>query len=205
MFRRLLLFLIFASVASACAVASESGDAPEPVLSGVPAGVPATTEAGVAALSNASIDPNTCAGVLGDATGTHSRQTQSLTSTVQSSEQQIEAMCTASYETQIPGDPFLIATLIKFDSDDPAIARYEMIKEGFVVNDMPISEVKSAAEGLTDRLSVLIDGDGMGRISTFRKKNWSLTISVGPTTDASPWKAGDIDMIGMSIIERLQN
>ncbi len=201
MFRYLLLMLVFAFLVSACTVASKSGEAPEPVVSAVLA----TSEAGVAALSSASINPDTCEGVLGNAVGAHSRQTRSFTSTVQSSEQQIEAMCPVSYETQIPGDPFLTAALIKFDSDEPAIARYEMIKEGFVINDMPVSELNSADEALLDRVSVLIDRDGMGRIVALRKKNWLLTISIGPTTDVSPWTAGDAQMIGESIMERVQN
>lgn len=192
--------LVFVFLVSACAVASESGEAPEPVLSGVPE----TTAAGTAALSGAVI-PDTCSGVLGEATGTHSRQTESFTSTIQNSGQQIEAMCSASYETQIPGDPFLTITLIKFDSDEPAVERYEMIKEGFLVNDMAISEVNSADEALLDRFSVLIDSDGMGRIATFREKNWSVTVSVGPTMDVSPWNAADINMIGESIADRVQN
>ncbi len=201
MFRYLLQMLVFVLLVSACGIASESGEAPEPVLSVALA----TSEAGVAALSSASIDPDTCEGVLGNAVGAHSRKTRSFTSTVQSSDQQIEAMCSATYETQKPGDPFLTAALIKFDSDEPAIARYEMIKEGWVINDMPISEINNADEALLDRVSVLIDSDGMGRIVALRKKNWLLTISIGPTTDVSPWTAGDTQMIGESIMGRVQN
>ncbi len=99
----------------------------------------------------------------------------------------------------------LTAALIKFDSAEPAIARYEMIKEGWVINDMPVSEINNADEALPDRVSVLIDSDGMGRIVALRKKNWLLTISIGPTTVVSPWTAGDAQMIGESIMERVQN
>ena len=114
-------------------------------------------------------------------------------------------MCSATYETQKPGDPFLTAASIKFDSAEPAIARYEMVKEEWIINDMPVSEINNADEALPDRVSVLIDSDGMGRIVALRKKNWLLTISIGPTTVVSPWTAGDAQMIGESIMERVQN
>lgn len=197
--RSILLLAFTLLLVSACAVASESGEAPDPVSSNVAP----TSEAGAAAISAAVIDPRSCSGVLGPAIGTHSLETESFTETVQTSEQHIEAMCSASYETTVPGDPFLTVALIKFDSIEPAIDRYEMIKEGFVVNDLPISEVNSSDPGALDQLSALIDSDGMGRITVFRKQNWAISISVGPTTDVAPWTTGDLEMIGKSILERV--
>ena len=200
MSRYLFLTPLLAFLVSACFIASKSGEAPEPISS-IPL---ATSEAGVAALSGAPLDPDSCEGVLGSPPDTHTLKTRSLTRTVQSSEQQIESMCSATYETSTVGDPFLSAALIRFDSDEPAIARYEMIKEGFVVNNLPISELNSADEDLLDHVSVLIDSDGMGRVIALRKNNWLVTISIGPTTDVSLWTAGDAQMIGESIIDRVQ-
>ena len=78
MSRYLLLFPVLALVITACTISSKSGEAPEPVLSGALT----TSEAGIAALSTAAIDPDSCSGVLGAAQGVHSLQAQSFTSTV---------------------------------------------------------------------------------------------------------------------------
>lgn len=201
MSRYLLLLSFFAFVISAC-VTSESGDAPEPVLSG---GVIETSEAGAAALSSEPLNPETCAGVLGSPPGSHTLELQSLTETVQDGDQQVDAMCSAVYETSNSGDPFLAVALIKFDSDGPAIERYELLKQVFVAQGYPISEVNSADERLLDRVSALIDSDGIGRTTVLRQNNWVLTVSIGPTTGDSLWTPDDVQMIGESIIKRAQN
>ena len=114
-------------------------------------------------------------------------------------------MCAAVYETSNPGDPFLSIALIRFDSDDAAEARYELLKDAFVAQGVAISEVDNAAEGLVDRVSALIDRDGIGRMTILRQKSWVLSASVGPTTDDSLWTTVDIQLIGESIIGRAQN
>ena len=66
-------------------------------------------------------------------------------------------MCSAVFQTSNPGEPFLAVALLKFDSDTPAIAHYELLKDAFVALNHPISEVNSADDGLLDRFSALID------------------------------------------------
>ena len=117
----------------ACGVASESGEAPEPVV--VPA--LATTESGSGAISVAEIDPATCNGVLAPVTGRFSLETQSLTDTVKESQPQILSMCSAIYETVEVGGEFLTIALIEFDSGSSATSHYEMIKNVFIENDWP--------------------------------------------------------------------
>jgi hypothetical protein len=198
MSRTVFVLLILALVASACTVTSKSGEASEPVRSNELT----STDAGNIALTTAEIDATTCSGVLGAAPEGLVLNTESLTSTAVSEAQQIELTCAASYESSIPGDPFMTATLTKFESDGPAIERYEMIKEGFVTNNHPISELNSADENLTDQVSALIDGDGVGRTIVLRKKSKLVTVSIGPTMAAVPWTAADIEIIGKSILER---
>jgi hypothetical protein len=129
---------------------------------------------------------------------------QSLTDSGQGGSENIDSMCAAVYETANPGDPFLTVALIGFSADDAAAAHYDLLKGVFVTQGVAISEVDSAEEDLLDRVSALIDSDGIGRTTVLRQKNWLLTASVGPTTDDSLWTAADIQLIGESIIARAQ-
>ncbi len=198
--RPLFLMLLLAFVISACAT-SESGEAPEPVVSGQGS----ASAAGLSALSTESINPATCEGVLGSPPGTHTLELQSLTDSGQGGSERIDSMCAAVYETSNPGDPFLTVALIRFDADDAAQAHYDLLKGVFVTQGVAISEVDSADEGLLDGVSALIDSDGIGRTTVLRQKNWVLTVSVGPTTDDSLWTTADIQLIGESIVVRAQN
>ena len=199
-YRSLSLMLLLAFVISACAT-SASGDPPEPVLSGRDS----ASAAGLAALSTETIDPATCEGVLGSPPSTHTLELQSLTGSGQGGSDRIDAMCAAVYETSNPADPFLTVALIMFDSDGPAVAHYDLLRGAFITQGFAISEVNSAGEGLLDRVSALIDNDGIGRTSVLHQKNWVLTISVGPTMVDSLWTNADIDVIGESIIGRAQS
>jgi hypothetical protein len=182
--------------ASGCV--TTSGEAPDPTQSG--GGF--TTAAGDAALSSEPIDPLTCQGVLASPTGTHSLKLQSLTESVQADSQGVDTMCAAMYQTSTPGGPFLTVALINFDADRSAAAHYDLLKGAFAAQGIAISEVNSASEGSLDRFSALIDKQGIGRTTGFRKTTWVATVSVGPTTDASPWTARDIEVIGQSILTR---
>ena len=113
-------------------------------------------------------------------------------------------MCSAIFDTSTPGDPFLAVALIKFNTDAPAIARYDLLKNVFVTQSVPISEVNSADEATLDRFSGLLDRDGIGRTNVFRQNNWVLTVSNGPTTADSLWTLDDLQIIGESIIGRAQ-
>ncbi|NQW19158.1 MAG: hypothetical protein HQ477_00310 [Chloroflexi bacterium] len=200
MFRLFSLVMFVAFGAMACAVASESGGPSEPVVS--PA--IATSVAGAAAISSAAIDADTCEGVLATASAPHSLSRQSLTSSVQASEPNVESMCSAIYDTDVPGEPFLTVELVKFSSDEPAVERYEMIKDSFVQSDFAISEVNSADEGLIDQVSAWVDSDGIGRIMAMRQNGWVVTVSVGPTMAAAPWVVGDLEAIGAGVLERVR-
>ena len=195
--RLLFLMLQTAVVVSACAT-SESGEAPGPVLSGPGS----TSAAGLAALSVEPLDSATCQGVLASPPSSHTLELQSLTDSGQAGNQEIDAMCAAVYETATPGDPFLTVALIQFDSDGPAITHYDLLRGAFVAQGIAISELNSADENLLDSVSGLIDRDGIGRTTVMRQNDWLLTVSVGPTTNDSLWTAGDIQMIGESILSR---
>ena len=197
--RRLYLLLLLALVVSACGT-SESGEAPDPVSSGPDP----TSAAGAAALSSDPIDPLTCQGVLGRPPDTHTLELQSLTDSGQAGSEQIESMCAAVYETSVPGDPFLTVALIEFDSDGPAADHYDLLKNVFVAEGIPLSEDDSADTGPLDWVSALIDRDGIGRTTVMRQRSWVMTVSVGPTTADSPWTSTDMRTIGESIINRAQ-
>lgn len=199
MFRFLILLPVLAFAISAC-ITSSSGEAPKPNVS-VPL---ATSAAGASALATGSVDPETCEGVLGSPPATHTLELRSLTQSAQQESQQIEAMCSAVYETSNPGDPFLTIALIKFDSDTPSIERYDLIKSAFTTFGNPISEVNNADDGALDHFSALIDSDGIGRTTVLRQKNWVMTSSNGPTTADSLWTTDDLLVIGESILERAQ-
>ena len=192
-----MLFVAFAAMA--CTVSSEGG-APEPVLDPVAA----TTEAGADAVSVVEIDPLTCAGVLEPAAGDLSLETQSLTDTVKDSQPQVTSMCSAIYETAEVGREFLTIALLQFDSDDSAVAHYELMKSTFIAGGVPISEINSADEGLIDQVSGLMNRDGIWRTDVMRQREWLLSITVGPTMAESPWIVGDIEAIGRGVLERVQ-
>lgn len=198
MAQRSLLMPLLAIVISACAT-SESGVAPE----GDPSIRPSASSAGLAALSDGPLDPATCEGVLAGPPGTHTLAVQSLTETVQDGDQ-IDTMCAALFDTSIPGDPFLAVALIKFESDEPATARYELLKTAFLTQDYAISEVNVADEGRLDQVSALIDDDGIGRTTVARQNSWLVTVSIGPTVDESLWTTDDVQVIAASIISRAQ-
>jgi hypothetical protein len=184
---------------SACAT-SQSGQASEPVLSGQHVASPA----GLAALSTAAVDAATCDGVLATPPFTHGLTLRSLTATAQDSDQRIDAMCSAMYGTSAPGDPFLAVALIMFDADEAAIEHYELLESVFVASDALMSEVDSADENLIDRVSALIDRDGIGRTTVLRQNNYVLTVSIGPTTSESLWTTDDVYLIAESIVGRAQ-
>ena len=196
--RRLTPLLSFFVLISACA--TSSGEAPDPVVSG-PGPMSA---AGAAALSSDPIDPETCQGVLGQPPGTHTLELQSLTDSGQAGSDRIDSMCAAIYKTPTPGDPFLTVALIEFDADGPAAAHYDLLKDVFVAEGVPLSEVNSADDNALDWVSALIDRDGIGRTTVLRQENWVMTVSVGQTTTDSPWTTTDIQAIGESIIDRAQ-
>ena len=195
-----LLVAITALVGAACTVSSESGGAQEPVMDPVAA----TTEAGSKAVPAVEIDVLTCAGVLEPATGDLSLETQSLTDRVQESQPQVVSMCSATYDTGEVGGEFLTIALMQFDSDDSAIAHYELIKSAFVVSGVALSEINSADEGLIDEVSGLMDRDGVGRTNVMRQREWLVSISVGPTMAEAPWVVGDIEAIGRGVLGRLK-
>jgi len=193
-----MLFVAFAAMA--CTVASESGEASEPVSSAMNP----TSEAGAAAVSTAAIDPDTCDGVLAPVSGELSSTTQSLTSSAKANQPQLESMCSAMYDTGVPGREFLAAALMKFDSDASAVAHYELMKSAFAGTDIPISELNNASENLMDQFSALSDRDGIGRTTVMRLKEWVLSISGGPTVAESPWGVGDLEMIGKDVMDRVK-
>ncbi len=194
--RLLCVGFLVAMLGTACA--SGSGAAPDPVVSGAGS----TTAAGDAALSTGPLDPLTCQGVLAIPSGTLSLDLQSLTETAQAGGQPIDTMCAAVYETSTPGDPFLTVALINFDGDLSATAHYDLLKAAFVAQGGALSEVDSEDDASMDRISALIDSDGIGRTTVLRKATWVMTISVGPTTSDSPWTATDLEVIGQSILNR---
>ncbi len=194
----LMLFVAFA--VAACTVSSDSGGVSEPISNVVAA----TTEAGSSTVSAAEIDPNTCAGVLAPATGDLGLDTQSLTEGVKTSQPQIVSMCSAMYYVEQPSGEFLTIALMQFDSDDSAVAHYELMKSEFVESGVPISEINSADEGLIDEVSGLMDRDGIGRTNVFRQREWLVSVSVGPTMVEAPWVVGDIEMIGRGVLGRVK-
>jgi len=200
LYRRLVLVPLLVLVISSCAITGTSGEAPDPVSSGLGP----TSAAGAAALSTGSIDPATCEGVLGPPPQTHTLELQSLTDSGQGGSPRIDSMCAAVYQTSNPGDPFLTVALMRFDGDGPAVAHYDLLKAVFAAEGIALSEVDSTDEGVLDWVSALIDSDGIGRTTVMRQTRWVMTISVGPTTDDSLWTATDVQVIGESIIARAQ-
>jgi hypothetical protein len=198
MTRFLLPLLFIVLISGACTISSESGQAPEPELSHELE----ITDAVGAALTAVAVNADTCEGVLADNPPEFTLATQSHTSAAVKDAQQVELTCTATYETSTPGGPFMSVGLIKFESDESAVERYEMIKDSFVINSLPISELNNADESLMDHVSVLINGDGMGRIIAVRQNSRLLTVSIGPTMEVVPWTASDIEVIGKSIMKR---
>jgi len=200
MFRSIGLMLFVAIAVSACGGTSESGEASEPVVSAVNP----TTEAGSSAISTSSIDTLTCDGVLSPITGDLGLNTQAITHSAQASQPEIVSMCSTMYDTGIAGREFLAVALIEFDSDDSAIAHYELMKAAFVESGAAISELNNAAENLIDQVSGLIERDGVGRSIVMRQRTWVVSVTVGPTTAESPWVVGDMEMIGRGVLGRVE-
>jgi len=192
--------LSFAAFSLVVGSGDESGGESDPIRS--PA--VATTEAVVSAISVSDIDHETCDGVLAPAAGDFSLDTQSLTESAKDSRPQVLSMCSAAYKTGVQGGEFLTIALMQFDSDDSAIDYYEFMKNVFIASDVPISEINSAAEGLIDQLSALMEHDGVGRISIFRQREWLITVSAGPTMEDLPWPVDDIEMIGRGVLDRVK-
>ena len=199
----LMALVVLAAIFSAC-VSSSSGEAPEPVVSAINP----TSEAGSAAISSAAIDAVTCAGVLtpmeDEDEGDLKLFRDSLTDSVKSSQPQIVSMCSAMYDTNLSAREFLAVVLIQFKSDDSAVDHYELMKSAYTETGDALSEINNADEGLTDILSVLIDQDGIGRTIVMRQREWMVTVSAGPSMAASPWKVGDIEAIGRSVLDRVK-
>ena len=192
--------LFVALVGVACTVSSDSGGAPEPILDPVAV----TTEAGSKAVSVGAIDPLTCDGVLEPPTGDLSLEMQSLTDGIQDSQPQVVSMCSAIYEKDEVGGEFLTIALMQFDSDDSAVAHYELMKGTFIASGVAISEINSADEGSIDQVSGIMNRDGIWRTDVMRQREWLLSITAGPTMAESPWVVGDIEAIGRGVLGRVK-
>ncbi len=192
----LMALAMLAMVIVAC---GSSGEASEPIQ--IPANP--TSVSGSSAISTEVIDPSSCAGVLTEIEGDLSLFRDSLTDSVRTSQPQIESMCSAMYDTSLPGREFLAVVLIQFDTDDSAVDHYELIKNAYIESEDAISEINNSDERLIDQLSILIDSDGIGRTMVMRQMEWIVTVSVGPTMAESPWNVGDIELIGTSVLERV--
>lgn len=188
----------FLVVIAATACGSTSGDTSDPVVAS--GGSP--TVAGEAALSDEPLDPLTCQGALANNSDAYFSELQSLTEMAQASDEAVNTMCAAVYQTSTPGDPFLTVALINFDEGQFAVARYDLLKAAFVAAGGDISEADGADDVSIGRFSVLVDADGIGRTTVLRKTTWILTISAGPTTGEAPWTATDLEVIGQSILNR---
>jgi predicted small secreted protein len=203
MFRFVGLVALVVLTAAVFAACGSSDGAPEPVVSAVNP----TSEAGSLAISSVAIEAESCKGVLPDREaeneGDISLFRDSLTDSVTSSQPQIVSMCSAMYDTNLPGREFLAVVLIQFKSDDSAVDHYELMKGAYFGTGDGISEINNADESLTDVLSVLIDEDGIGRTMVMRQREWLVTVTAGPTMADSPWNVGDIEMIGNSVLERV--
>jgi hypothetical protein len=193
------VFMAIAVVAMAACVSSSSGGGSEPVQ--FPSN--ATSEAGSSAVSAALVDADNCSGVLTPVKGDLKLFTDSLTSTVNKSEPQIESMCSALYDTGESGREFLAVVLIHLESDDAADDHYELMKGAYAETGAAISELNNADEDLVDMLSALMDSNGVGRTTVMRQGEWLVTVTAGPSMAESLWNAGDMEMIGRGVLKRV--
>jgi len=193
----LMVLVVLGAVFVAC---GSSGVASDPIQ--VPANP--TSASGSSAISLAVVDADSCVGVLAPIEGELKLFTDSLTSTVSSSQPQIVSMCSAMYDTGLSGREFLAVVLMQFKSDDSSVDHYELMKGAYSEAGGALSELNNADEGLTDVLSVLIDGDGVGRATIMRQRDWLVTLTAGPTMVDSLWNVGDIEAIGRGVLERVK-
>jgi hypothetical protein len=193
----LVALVVMAAVFVAC---GSSGETSEPTQ--VQANP--TSVSGYSAISSAVADAVNCVGVLAPIEGDLKLFTDPLTSTVSASKPQIQSMCSAMYDTGEPGRKFLSVVLMQFKSDDSSSDQYELMKSAYSDTGDALSELNNADEGLTDVLSVLIDSDGIGRTMVMRQREWLVTVTAGPTMADSPWKVGDMEMIGKGVLERVK-
>ncbi len=198
MFRFLAPLAFVALLVTACI--DLSGEGSEPNTSGSLD----TTEAGRAALLTGPLNPETCEEVLADPPSSYTLQLQALTASAQGGSPRLETMCAAIFQTSAADGSFLTMALIRFDSLDPAIARYNLLKAALIALDHPISEIDNANDDLLDWFAARIDSDGIGQTTVLRLNNWVLSISIGPTIAESTWNTDDLLLIGESIIRRAQ-
>jgi hypothetical protein len=190
---RFVVFMAIAVVAMAACGSSSTGDAVNP-----------TSEAGSAAVSSAVIDPDSCAGVLTPIEGDLKLFTDSLTSTVNTSKPQIKSMCSAMYDTSLPGSEFLSVLLIRLESDDAAVEHYELMKSPYTETGAEISEINNADDNLIDQISALIDSNGVGQITVMRQRSWIVSVTTGPSMAESLWNAGDLESIALAVLDRVK-
>ncbi len=126
MFRFLAPLAFVALLVTACI--DLSGEGSEPNTSGSLD----TTEAGRAALLTGPLNPETCEEVLADPPSSYTLQLQALTASAQGGSPRLETMCAAIFQTSAADGSFLTMALIRFDSLDPAIARYNLLKAALI-------------------------------------------------------------------------
>jgi hypothetical protein len=196
---RILIVLPLAVIAFASCVVSSSGEAPSPVVSILYT----PSSAGIAAMSGDPVDPRSCSGVLAESPETHVLDLEPLSGSGQGGGG-LETMCSAVYTSRKMDDTFLAIALMSFDSNEHAADHYELLKNVYVTEEHPFSELNSVDDAQVDRLTARSDRDGIGQTTIFRQKDWVLTISNGPTIAESPWTGDDLHLIGESIIARAQ-
>jgi hypothetical protein len=129
------------------------------------------------------VNPDNCENALPRPEEPFELQTRTATDSAMVGNPAITAMCIAWY-TSDTNENFVSTSLITMDSEEAAMAHYEVLQSQFAEGGVEYDEQRSEH---TDRLTATADLGGVGTMVIIRVGPNLVSVHNGPTSDQSEW------------------
>jgi hypothetical protein len=150
-------------------------------------------------VSSGFVNPDNCDNVLPPPHEPMELRTRSATDPAKSDNPAINTMCMAWYAGPQDSESVTVA-LIAMNSDEAAIAHYELLKSEFSKQGIAFDEQTSLNR---DWLTAAIDQEGMGTMVIYRIGSNLASVHNGPTSDQPVWDAGWMLDLADRVLEQL--
>jgi hypothetical protein len=151
-------------------------------------------------LASGVINPDSCANVLPPASEPFEIKTRSATDSAKSDNPAVITMCTPWYVSDLNEHSASVA-LITMNSDESAMAHYELLQNEFSQGGIKFDEQRS---GNQDSLTATIDQGGIGAMAVVRIGSDLISVHNGPTSDQKEWNINWMLEIAHDTLDRLQ-
>jgi hypothetical protein len=152
-------------------------------------------------LADGTINPDSCENVLPHPSEPFELKTLSATDSAKSDNSNINTMCIAGYSSDIHEHAVSVA-LVTMNSDEAAIAHYELLQGEFAQGGIKFDEQRSDDR---DWLTATIDQGGIGAMAIVRVGSDLISVHNGPTSDQKQWNIDWMLDLADVTLERIAN